>query len=98
MVEVAFQQHDLSLNVCLEAGGWEVIKQYVELGVGISIVSGICLNDHDRLFKYALDEYFPKRTYGVIMRRGKFLSPQSKRFIEYIDPEFFTRSKTVQPQ
>ncbi len=90
MVELAFQQYNLSLNVCLEAGGWEVIKKYVELGIGISIVSGICLSDSDPLARHVLDSYFPKRTYGVIMRRGKFLSPQARRFIEFIDPQFFS--------
>ena len=90
MVEVAFQQHDLGLNVCLEAGGWEVIKKYVELGVGISIVSGICLNGSEPLARHALERYFPKRTYGLIMRRGKFLAPQARRFIEFLAPEFFT--------
>jgi DNA-binding transcriptional LysR family regulator len=93
MVELAFQQHDLKLNVCLEAGGWEVIKKYVELGIGISIVSGICLNDGDPLAKHNLEHYFPKRTYGVIMRRGKVLSPQARLFIEHIDPEFFARPR-----
>ncbi len=93
MVELAFQQHDLSLNVCLEAGGWEVIKRYVELGVGISIVSGICLNDGDPLAKHPLEHHFPKRTYGVIMRRGKMLTPQARLFIEHIDPNFFSQSR-----
>lgn len=96
MVEVAFQQLNLSLNVCLEAGGWEVIKRYVEMGVGISIVSGICLqkDDDTRIARHVLDHDFPKRTYGVIMRRGKFLSPQAKRFIEFIDPSFFGGRQT----
>jgi DNA-binding transcriptional LysR family regulator len=91
MVEVAFQQQSLSLNVVLEAGGWEVIKKYVEMGIGISIVSGICLQQEDesRIAWHTLDHDFPKRTYGVIMRRGKFLSPQSKRFIEFIDQGYF---------
>ncbi|MDX1653812.1 MAG: LysR family transcriptional regulator [Candidatus Competibacteraceae bacterium] len=91
MVELAFQQHDLNLNVRLEAGGWEVIKRYVTMRLGISIVSGICLRPEDQLFQYSLGEYFPRRTYGVVMRRGKFLSPQAKRFIEFIDPRFFGR-------
>lgn len=89
MVELAFQQHHLSLNVRLQAGGWEVIKKYVEMGLGISIVSGICLTGGDALAARPLDEYFPHRTYGVVMRRGKYLSPQAKRFIEFIDPTFF---------
>lgn len=93
MVEFAFQQQNLSLNVHVQAGGWEVIKKYVEMGLGLSIVSGICLTGEEQLFSYPLDRYFPKRTYGVVMRRGKFLSPQAKRFIEFIDPKFFLREE-----
>lgn len=89
MVELAFRQYDLNLKVKLEAGGWEVIKKYVTLGLGISIVSGICLGTQDGFARHSLDRYFPQRTYGVIMRRGKFLSPQAKRFVEFIDPQFF---------
>lgn len=89
MVELAFQAQNLSLNVRLEAGGWAVIKRYVEMGLGISIVSGICLTADDKLSSLSLNRYFPRRTYGVAMRRGKFLTPQAKRFIEFIDPNFF---------
>ncbi|HXH04378.1 MAG TPA: LysR family transcriptional regulator substrate-binding protein, partial [Candidatus Competibacteraceae bacterium] len=98
MVELAFQQHNLSLNVHLQAGGWEVIKKYVEMGLGISIVSGICLKGDEHLATHSLGRYFPRRTYGVIMRRGKFLSPQAKRFIEYIDPNFFSRERAEDSQ
>ena len=41
--EAVFQQHGVAYNVTLEAGGWEVIKKYVEMGLGISIVTDICL-------------------------------------------------------
>lgn len=91
MVKLVFQQHDLDYNVKLEAGGWEVIKKYVELGLGISIVTGICLTDEDNLYQLPLNSYFPKRTYGVVTRRGKFLSPQAKAFIELMEPNFFRR-------
>lgn len=87
MVEVAFQQQGLTLDVCLEAGGWEVIKRYVVLGVGISIVSGICLNQGDPLACHSLGRHFPQRTYGLIMRRGKFLSPQARKLIEFMASE-----------
>jgi len=86
MVELVFQQHDLRLNVKLEAGGWEIIKKYVSMGLGISIVSGICLTGQENLVVHRMSDYFPRRTYGIVMRRGKFLSPQARRFIEFIDP------------
>ena len=91
VIEAEFEKHGAKLNVALEAGGWEVIKRYVELGMGISIVTDVCLTGHDKVAKTPLLEYFPKRTYGIVVRRGKFLSPQSKQFINNIDAGFFER-------
>ncbi|TVT52817.1 MAG: LysR family transcriptional regulator, partial [Sedimenticola thiotaurini] len=79
MVDLVFRQHELIAKIGLEAGGWEVIKKYVELGMGISIVTDVCLTGDEKLVKIPLDEYFPKRTYGIVLRRGKYLSPQAKR-------------------
>jgi DNA-binding transcriptional LysR family regulator len=95
VVHTAFRQHDLDYHVTLEAGGWEIVKKYVELGLGISIVSGICLTGEERLAAIAVDRYFPKRTYGVILRRGKFLTPQARLFIEMMDPDFFESSTAL---
>jgi DNA-binding transcriptional LysR family regulator len=92
VVDTVFRQHDLDYHVTLEAGGWEIVKKYVELGMGISIVSGICLTGNERLVAIPVDRYFPKRTYGVILRRGKFLTPQARLFIEMMDPDFFESS------
>jgi hypothetical protein len=29
-----------------------------------------------------MSAYFPKRSYGTVMRRGKYLSPQARAFLE----------------
>ena len=89
MLEMVFNQHGLVFNVSLEAGGWEIIKKYVALDMGISIVTGVCLTDDDDLYQYPMDEYMPRRSYGIVVRRGKFISPQGQAFIDTIDPEFF---------
>lgn len=94
VVDLVFQQHNLPYNVTLEAGGWEVIKKYVGLGLGVSIVSSICLSEDDDLRAIPLERYFPKRTYGVVLRRGKFLSPAARRFIASMDPDFFDKAPT----
>ena len=91
IVDLVFQQHNVNYRVALEAGGWEVIKKYVELGLGISIVTSICITEHDSLAQIPLDHYFPKRSYGIVLRHGKFLAPQAKSFIEMMDPGFFER-------
>jgi DNA-binding transcriptional LysR family regulator len=84
MVKYVFQQHNLTFTVTMEAGGWEVIKKYVELGMGLSIVTDICLTGTERLVRIPLTQYFPQRGYGLVLRRGKFLSPQAKRFVEIL--------------
>jgi DNA-binding transcriptional LysR family regulator len=91
VVDLVFRQHGLPYEVILEAGGWEVIKKYVELNLGVSIVSSICLTGSEALAVRPLGKYFPKRTYGVVLRQGKFLSPGAKRFIELMDSGFFAR-------
>lgn len=88
IVDFVFQQHNLNYSIALEAGGWEVIKKYVELGLGISIVTDVCLSENDNLVQIPLNEYFPRRTYGIVQRKGRFLSPQARRFIEILDQVF----------
>ena len=73
----------------LEVGGWEIMKAYVERGFGIGIASNICLTGKENLVVKSLPSVFPRRTYGVMWRRGRFLSPQVKRFMELMQPGFF---------
>ena len=91
LVDLVFQQNRVPYTVALEVGGWEVIKQYVAMGMGISIISAICLteSDRDRLAARSLSQWFPSRSYGVVVRKGKYLSPQARAFIELIQPDLF---------
>ena len=91
LVDQVFQRHRIAYTVALEVGGWEVIKQYVAMGMGISIISAICLteSDRDRLAARSLSQWFPSRSYGVVVRKGKYLSPQARAFIELIQPDLF---------
>lgn len=81
MVDLVFRQHNLSFKAGLEAGGWEVIKKYVEMGMGIAIVTDVCLTGNEPITRFRLDEYFPRRTYGIVLRKGKYLSPQAALLI-----------------
>ncbi len=84
IVRMVFAQHNVNFQVTLEAGGWEVIKRYVSLGQGISIVTDVCITaaDRERMSVIPVDQYFPKRSYGIVTRKGKFLSAPAQRFIE----------------
>ena len=80
-VEMVFQQRNLPYEVRLEMGGWEVIKRYVELGMGVSIVMSVCLTGRERLEVIPVNRYFPKRVYGLVSLNTRTLSPQAREFI-----------------
>lgn len=83
VVDFTFQRFNVPYHVTLEVGGWEVIKRYVALGMGISIVTGICLTDEDsNLVARDMSAWFPRRSYGLVSKKGRFFTPQAQRFIE----------------
>lgn len=94
VVDLVFQQNRLEYSVVLEAGGWEVIKRLVELGLGISIVTSICLRGDEALTTIPVGDWFPRRTYGAVVRNGRVLSVQARAFLEMLDPEFGQRPGT----
>jgi DNA-binding transcriptional LysR family regulator len=78
---MVFLERGLPYEVRLEMGGWEVIKRYVELGLGISIVMSVCLTGRERLEVIPVNRYFPKRVYGIVSLNARTLSPQAREFI-----------------
>jgi len=101
LVDHVFQHRRVPYRVALEVDGWEVIKQYVAMGMGISIISSICLNPDDsqrlaiRPLEQALPGTFPPRSYGVITRKSKHLSPAARAFIALIEPGLFNGSHEI---
>jgi len=84
MIDSTFKKNGLSYQVAMEVGGWEVIKKYVELGLGISIIISIGITGEEKLEVIPAGEFFPKRTYGVVLRKGRILIPQAKLFVNLL--------------
>jgi DNA-binding transcriptional LysR family regulator len=99
LVDLVFQQRQVPYHVAIEVGGWDVIKEYVAMGLGISIVTGICITeaDHARLVVRNMKQYFPQRSYGVVMRKGKFLSAEARAFVDLIRPGLLTHRDYDEP-
>lgn len=99
LVDLVFQKQQVPYHVALEVGGWEVIKEYVAMGMGISIVTGICITEADsaRLAVRNMKQFFPQRSYGVVMRKGKFLSAEARAFIDLIRPGLLTHREHDDP-
>lgn len=86
MLDFAFTEAGAKPHVIIEGAGWAMIKRCVMANAGIAIVSGVCLDDRGDIYQHPLEQ-FEHRTYGMILRRGKVLSPQAKALLKLIDPK-----------
>lgn len=90
-INQVFKDNNLKYEVALEASGWEVIKKYVSMDMGISLVNEFCLTgDEDDITEFSVDQFFPSSTYGIIARAGKIFTPAARQFIQTMDKDFFS--------
>lgn len=88
-VNDTFRQAGLVPNVILSAVDSDVIKRYVELGLGVGIVSPIAFDAQRdaRLVLLPGAPLFPENTTLIAVRRGHYLRSFGYRFIELCSPE-----------
>lgn len=89
LIEKTFAESDLKLNVVLVLNNFEDVKEYVRLGMGVSILDDYTLNDEDyeKMDVFPMGRFFSKRKYGLIIRKKRYLSPTVKGFIKSIKPD-----------
>jgi DNA-binding transcriptional LysR family regulator len=83
-VEQFFESKGLTLKVAMEMNKNEAIKQAVEAGLGIGVVSqhGELATRHLRVLDV---QGFPlKRQWYLVQRQGKRLSPAAKAFAQFV--------------
>jgi molybdate transport repressor ModE-like protein len=90
LVERALEAAGLHARVALEAGGWEVVKRYVALGLGIAVVPAYCVEraDRSRLGARPVTHLFGPDAYGILTRRGRPLSRAARTLARLVDPGF----------
>ena len=75
-------------KVAIETNGWGVIRNYVEAGLGISVVPSLCLTGKERVSRIPFGEYAPTRSYGIFTCRDRPLAPPARRLARMIAPDF----------
>jgi DNA-binding transcriptional LysR family regulator len=85
-IEKVFKENNLSYNIAIETGGATVIQQYIKVGQGISIVSGLVTEaiEDESLAYIPVTEHFGKLGYGVAVKKRKYLSLPVRRFLQEI--------------
>lgn len=88
MVNRVFAEHGLQLNVALTAIDSDVIKTYVELGLGVGLLAQMAYNsERDRnLVMLDASHLFPASTTYLGIRRDAYLRGYQYAFIQIIAP------------
>jgi len=85
LIEEAFERSGLKLDIAMELERWQVIKEFVALNQGIALVPSFSLgDDRSRFAVKELGHPFPPLSYGIITRRGAYLTPAAHSLIEAI--------------
>ncbi len=85
--EDVLKKKGIKLNIALELGSTEAIKQAVSAGLGISIVSPLCIQSerkHKDLHALRVNDADLVRQFHIISLRGKHLSPGTQRFLDQL--------------
>jgi LysR family transcriptional regulator, cys regulon transcriptional activator len=99
-VDAAFEEANLSPDIVMAALDADVIKAYVELGLGVGIVASMAF-DAGRDSKLRLincDRLFKPNTTRIAVRKGHYLRSYACRFIELCSPaldEAAVRKETI---
>ena len=83
-IDEAFTRHGLVPQIVLTAMDADVIKTYVELGLGVGIVAAIAIDEERDKHLAAIDarHLFATNLTRLAVRRGAFLRDYAYRFIE----------------
>ncbi|SEK60634.1 CysB family HTH-type transcriptional regulator [Nitrosovibrio tenuis] len=87
-IDQAFAKAGLIIDIAMSALDADVIKTYVELGLGVGIVASMAFNPARDIRLNLLDSshLFEKNTTNISVRRGHYLRGYAYRFIELCLP------------
>jgi len=96
-IDQAFAAQGLAPDIVLTAIDSDVIKTYVELGLGVGIIASVAFDaERDRQLKcFEAVQLFPINTTRVAIRRGAYLRDFTLGFIESFAPDL-TRERVIE--
>jgi DNA-binding transcriptional LysR family regulator len=89
IIERKFAECHLKPNVIMIRNNFVSVKKFVALGLGASMLDSFVVTKEDEktIDVLSLDQYFPKRKYGLLLRKRKYITPAAKAFIHIIKPD-----------
>lgn len=87
-IDLSFEQANLNVNIVMAALDADVIKTYVELGMGIGIVNDVAYDtERDHRLKQIPTDLFGVNTTWIAVRKGHLLRGYGYEFISQCIPQ-----------
>jgi len=99
-VEDNFIRNKLTYDVVMETDVAENIKKYVEIGIGVSILSSLTATneDKDKFVLRDVSHLFGTTDYGIYYRAEKYITAAMKQFITIFSPELYDSLSSSEPR
>jgi DNA-binding transcriptional LysR family regulator len=100
LIEGTLIRNKLPYEIAMEMNVGENIKKYVEMGIGVSILSSISLTyrDKDRFALSNVSNIFGKQDYGICLRKDKYITATMEQFIKFCAPNLFDEFLKLETQ
>lgn len=87
LIDATFLERGLSIVTAIELDSFEIIKKYVSLGMGVSILYDYMIEERDRgVFDIVpLDQYFGEQFYYILTRSSGRTSKLTNAFIQFLE-------------
>ena len=88
-IDETFAAHGLNPDIAISALDADVIKTYVELGLGVGIIANMAFSraKDTGLSLLNIDNPFPVNTTSIAVRKGHYLRSFAYKFIELCNAE-----------
>jgi DNA-binding transcriptional LysR family regulator len=87
--------HNLQTKIEFEMANYEIIKKFVKAGIGIAIISNICLEGEEEknLQARMLIDYSSEIKYGILFKKGKKFFGLMEEFVTMLKTEKLLRAQ-----
>jgi DNA-binding transcriptional LysR family regulator len=81
LIDEAFRSLELTPRIGMDLQRWEVIREFVALGLGIAIVPGFVARGLSGTATLEVNFQFPRRSYGILTAKSQHLTRAARELI-----------------
>jgi LysR family cys regulon transcriptional activator len=90
-VEESLNRNNLPYEIVIEMDEADNLKKFVEMGIGISILSSLTITNVDKkkFVIFNVNDLFNTIEYGIYCRKDEFITSSARNFIKVFAPNLF---------